>query len=124
MKTEIPILGFEPKEDETVRKRNKRKRDDLERDYEAKKYGPVVDNEENTSVVVGAKRKNADDAADVLVSKDSEGFDDESKLLRTVFVGNLPLKVKKKTLIKEFSKFGDVESVRIRSVPIAEVGVL
>lgn len=120
VKTENPNLGFEPKEEETVRKRNKRKRDDLEREYEAKKYGPVVDNAENTSVVVGAKRKNADDAADVLVSKDSEGFDDESKLLRTVFVGNLPLKVKKKTLIKEFSKFGDVESVRIRSVPIAE----
>jgi nucleolar protein 12 len=124
VKTENPNLGFEPKEEETLRGRKKRKRDDLEREYEAKKYGPVVDNEENASVVVGAKRKNTDDAADVLVSKESEGFDDESKLLRTVFVGNLPLKVKKKTLIKEFSKFGDVESVRIRSVPIAEVGVL
>ncbi|KAF9689651.1 hypothetical protein SADUNF_Sadunf01G0114400 [Salix dunnii] len=120
VKTENTNLGFEPKEEETITKRKKRKRDDLEREYEAKKYGPVVDNEENASVVVGAKRKNADAAADVLVSKESEGFDDESKLLRTVFVGNLPLKVKKKALIKEFSKFGDVESVRIRSVPIAE----
>ncbi|KAB5573867.1 hypothetical protein DKX38_001061 [Salix brachista] len=120
VKTENTNLGFEPIVEETLMKRKKRKRDDLEREYEAKRYGPVVDNEENASVVVGAKRKNADAAADVLVSKESEGFDDESKLLRTVFVGNLPLKVKKKALIKEFSKFGDVESVRIRSVPIAE----
>ncbi|KAJ0113562.1 hypothetical protein Patl1_03528 [Pistacia atlantica] len=57
----------------------------------------------------------------VATSKD-EGFDDENKLLRTVFVGNLPLKVKKKLLLKEFSKFGEVESIRIRSVPILDVG--
>ncbi|BBH02842.1 RNA-binding family protein with RRM/RBD/RNP motifs [Prunus dulcis] len=63
-------------------------------------------------------RKMVDNPADMLVS--NEGFDDESKLLRTVFVGNLPLKVKKKVLIKEFSKFGEVESVRIRSVPILD----
>ncbi|KAK1380586.1 hypothetical protein POM88_027330 [Heracleum sosnowskyi] len=46
-----------------------------------------------------------------------EGFDDEDKLLRTVFVGNLPLKVKKKALLKEFSQF----ALRIRSVPIMDV---
>ncbi|KAJ7003645.1 hypothetical protein NC653_008755 [Populus alba x Populus x berolinensis] len=124
VKTQIPNLGLEPKDEKTLnesgRKRKKRKRDDLESEYEAKKYGPVVNNEENVGVVVGAKRKRADDAADVLFSKESEGFDDESKLLRTVFVGNLPLKVKKKALIKEFSKFGEVESVRIRSMPITE----
>jgi len=128
VKTQNPNLGLEPKEEKTLnesgRKRKKRKRDDLESEYEAKKYGPVVNNEENVGVVVGAKRKKADDAADVLVSKESEGFDDERKLLRTVFVGNLPLKVKKKALIKEFRKFGEVESLRIRSMPITEVGVL
>ncbi|CAH2070745.1 unnamed protein product [Thlaspi arvense] len=56
--------------------------------------------------------------ADTMVSK--EGFDDESKLLRTVFVGNLPLKIKKKLILKEFSKFGEVESVSIRSFPIVD----
>ncbi|XP_061980991.1 uncharacterized protein LOC133701178 [Populus nigra] len=124
VKTQNPNLGLEPKEERTLnesgRKRKKRKRDDLESEYEAKKYGPVVNNEENVGVVVGAKRKKADDAADVLVSKESEGFDDERKLLRTVFIGNLPLKVKKKALIEEFSKFGEVESLRIRSMPITE----
>ncbi|KAJ0476183.1 putative RNA recognition motif domain, nucleotide-binding alpha-beta plait domain superfamily [Helianthus annuus] len=47
-------------------------------------------------------------------------IDDEEKLLRTVFVGNLPLKVKKKALLKEFDRFGEIESVRIRSVPILD----
>ncbi|CAH8311839.1 unnamed protein product [Eruca vesicaria subsp. sativa] len=98
-------------------KRKKRKRDELENDYEAKKYGAVE--EETKKKKVGEKRKKADDeAAETMVSK--EGFDDESKLLRTVFVGNLPLKVKKKVVLKEFSKFGEVESVRIRSVPIVD----
>ncbi|KAJ0940601.1 putative RNA recognition motif domain, nucleotide-binding alpha-beta plait domain superfamily [Helianthus annuus] len=49
-----------------------------------------------------------------------EGFDDEEKLSRTVFVGNLPLKVKKKALLKEFSQFGEIESVRIRSIPLLD----
>ena len=107
-------------------KKKKRKRDELEKEYEARKHGVGVDNEENDDKQrlggkVGEKRKSVDNPADMLVSK--EGFDDESKLLRTVFVGNLPLTVKKKALIKEFSKFGEVESVRIRSVPITDVSV-
>lgn len=105
-------------------KRKKRKRDELERVYESKKYGEAEEGEANGPVgekVVGKKRKKADDPADALASKD--GYDDESKLLRTVFVGNLPLKIKKKALVKEFSKFGEVESVRIRSVPILDTKI-
>ncbi|KAL0737279.1 hypothetical protein Bca4012_013489 [Brassica carinata] len=100
-------------------KRKKRKRDEIESEYETKKYGNAEEVKE-TKKKVGEKRKKADDdeVAETMVSK--EGFDDESKLLRTVFVGNLPLKVKKKLILKEFSKFGEVDSVRIRSVPIVD----
>ncbi|KAG5067777.1 hypothetical protein JHK85_000154 [Glycine max] len=101
---------------EAIGKR-KRKRDEVEKEWEEKKYGAVEEGIENKTV--GIKRKTLDDPADMMVSK--EGFDNEDKLLRTVFVGNLPLKVKKKTLLKEFKKFGEVESVRIRSVPIQDV---
>ncbi|XP_030500964.2 uncharacterized protein LOC115716336 [Cannabis sativa] len=104
------------------KKKKKRKRDELEKEYEVRKFGAGVDNEVDEAKrpggKVGEKRKNVDNPADMLVSK--EGFDDESKLLRTVFVGNLPLSVKKKALIKEFTKFGEVDSVRIRSVPITD----
>ncbi|GKV52908.1 hypothetical protein SLEP1_g59461 [Rubroshorea leprosula] len=93
-------------------------------DFDAKnvkKYGtaPAEDEGGLGGKVAGKKRKKADDdGVDMLVPK--EGFDDENKLLRTVFVGNLHLKVKKKMLMKEFSKFGEVESVRIRSVPLSD----
>ncbi|KAK8520734.1 hypothetical protein V6N12_004662 [Hibiscus sabdariffa] len=98
-------------------KKKKRKRDEVEKEYEERKYGTVLSDAEE--VVAGQKRKKPEDVGVVdLVPK--EGFDDESKLLRTVFVGNLPIKVKKKVLIKEFSKFGDIESVRIRSVPLSD----
>ncbi|KZV47062.1 RNA recognition motif-containing family protein [Dorcoceras hygrometricum] len=102
-----------------TRKKKKRKRDEVEVDYETKRYG-VADGNENVgaSGVVAGKRKKMDNPEDTMVSK--EAFDDESKLLRTVFVGNLPLKIKKKELVKEFVKFGEVESVRIRSVPIVD----
>ncbi|XP_024934958.1 uncharacterized protein LOC107430535 [Ziziphus jujuba] len=105
-----------------VKEKKKRKRDELEVEYEARKNDNLEDREDGEKgfggEVVGNKRKAVDNPADMLVSK--EGFDDESKLLRTVFVGNLPLKIKKKALMKEFSKFGEVESVRIRSVPILD----
>lgn len=101
------------------RKKKKRKRDEVEADYEAKRYGVAKGNENvGGSDVVGGKRKKMDNPEDTMVSK--EGFDDESKLLRTIFAGNLPLKIKKKELVKEFGKFGEVESVRIRSVPIVD----
>ncbi|BAT99622.1 uncharacterized protein HKW66_Vig0153430 [Vigna angularis] len=104
---------------EAVGKR-KRKRDEVEREWEEKRYGLMeeVQKEGIENKTVGNKRKSLDDPADTMVAK--EGFDDENKLLRTVFVGNLPLKVKKKILLKEFKKFGEVESVRIRSVPIQD----
>jgi nucleolar protein 12 len=102
--------------------KKKRKRDELEREYEAKKYGVAAEEEEREKKkLVGEKRKTVDNVEDLVVSP--EGYDDESKLLRTVFVGNLPLKVKKKALVKEFKQFGEVESVRIRSVPILDVSV-
>lgn len=113
-KTQIPNEGEE-------RRKKKRKRDEVEREYEEKRYGAEKAEEEVEGKVVGEKRKKVDDVADMMVPK--EGFDDESKLLRTVFVGNLPIKVKKKVLLKEFSKFGEIESVRIRSVPLMDVSL-
>ncbi|GKV10674.1 hypothetical protein SLEP1_g22004 [Rubroshorea leprosula] len=106
----------------SVKGREKRKRDELEREYEMRKYGkaPAEDEGGFGGKVAGQKRKKADDDDEVDALLPKEGFDDENKLLRTVFVGNLPLNVKKKMLMKEFSKFGEVESVRIRSVPLAD----
>ncbi|KAJ8633863.1 hypothetical protein MRB53_027199 [Persea americana] len=110
-------------ESETRKNKKKRKRNEIEEEYEARKLGGAVEKriegKETKSVpVVGEKRKTADDSAEMVVSK--EGFDDESKLQRTVFVGNLPLKMKRKALLKEFKQFGEIESVRIRSVPILD----
>lgn len=105
-----------------VKDKKKRKRGDIEAEYEAKRYGEVVlkDDKELGGGIVGEKRKAMNSAVDMVDTE--EGFDDEDKLLRTVFVGNLPLKVKKKALLKEFSQFGEIDSVRIRSVPILDVG--
>jgi RNA recognition motif-containing protein len=47
--------------------------------------------------------------------------EEEEKLLRTVFVGNLLSTVKKKQIIREFSQFGKVASARLRSVALVDV---
>ncbi|XP_076956428.1 uncharacterized protein LOC143631601 [Bidens hawaiensis] len=97
--------------------KGKRKRGEIEAEYEERKLGGLeldMVKDEVVKVKIGRKRKEV--AKEELVAK--EGFDDEEKLLRTVFVGNLPLKVKKKVLLREFQQFGEVDSVRIRSVPL------
>uniref|UniRef100_A0A8I6XPU6 RRM domain-containing protein n=1 Tax=Hordeum vulgare subsp. vulgare TaxID=112509 RepID=A0A8I6XPU6_HORVV len=76
-------------------------------------------------LVVGAKRKAPHDVEAVASGgEEDEVFDDEGELLRTVFVENVPLRTKKKALTKEFTTFGVVDSVRIRSVPIGDVSVV
>uniref|UniRef100_A0A7N0TYZ1 RRM domain-containing protein n=1 Tax=Kalanchoe fedtschenkoi TaxID=63787 RepID=A0A7N0TYZ1_KALFE len=108
-------MGEEDDERKVEKKKKKRKRDELEKEYEKRVYGAV----EEEKPVVGKKRKKVDDPATLMVAKE-EGFDDETKLMRTVFVGNLPLKMKKKSLLKEFGQFGEIDSIRIRSVPIVD----
>ncbi|KAL1556348.1 RNA-binding protein 34 [Salvia divinorum] len=117
---EIVEKDYEGNGDKNEKKKKKRKRDEVEAEYEAKRYGvnDEIDESKGLNNVVGEKRKKMENPEDMMVSK--EGFDDEGKLLRTIFVGNLPLKLKKKEIAKEFSKFGEVESVRIRSVPIVD----
>ncbi|KAJ7564657.1 hypothetical protein O6H91_02G028100 [Diphasiastrum complanatum] len=68
------------------------------------KQGPIKGREENGT----------DDAEFLKVP------DFDEKLQRTIFVGNLPLHLKKKALIKEFSQYGAVESARLRSVPLVD----
>ncbi|XP_024401272.1 uncharacterized protein [Physcomitrium patens] len=46
--------------------------------------------------------------------------EEEEKLLRTIFVGNLPTTVKKKQIIREFSQFGKVASARLRSIALVD----
>ncbi|GBG75154.1 hypothetical protein CBR_g19667 [Chara braunii] len=54
-------------------------------------------------------------------AKQKKQYDDpEDKLARTVFVGNLPKAVDSKELAKEFSVYGAVESLRFRSIALAE----
>jgi nucleolar protein 12 len=100
--------------------RRKRKRDEAASRCEGLARDAVAEQ----PPAVGAKRKAPDDAATAAAAdagEEDDAFDDESKLLRTVFVGNLPLRTKRKALTKEFAAFGQVESVRIRSVPIIDV---
>ncbi|XP_062213925.1 uncharacterized protein LOC133914968 [Phragmites australis] len=99
--------------------RRKRKRDEVEAVHERRRHRAAGEQ----PPAVGEKRKAPDDAAAAAAGageEEDDAFDDESKLLRTLFVGNLPLRTKRKALTKEFAAFGEVESVRIRSVPLAD----
>ncbi|KAL6909583.1 hypothetical protein ACP4OV_001864 [Aristida adscensionis] len=100
--------------------RRKRKREEVEAAAGRGRRGLEAATEHLPAV--GAKRKAPDDVAAAAPVAGEDG-DDEGKLLRTVFVGNLPLRTKRKALTKEFAAFGEVESVRIRSVPVADTKI-
>lgn len=57
-------------------------------------------------------------------SKRLPKFDDERKLMRTFFVGNLSLKIHRKNLSNELGKFGGIDSVRILFVLVIDVSSL
>ncbi|KAF7138314.1 hypothetical protein RHSIM_Rhsim07G0129900 [Rhododendron simsii] len=114
--------------DSGMTEKKKRKRDEIEAEYKERRCGAMGMNEGGgggglRGKVVGEKRKHVDDPVDMMMVSKDDGFDDEAILLRTAFVGNLPLKVKKKALVKEFSQFGEIESIRIRSVPLLDTKI-
>ncbi|KAI7744833.1 hypothetical protein M8C21_018225, partial [Ambrosia artemisiifolia] len=87
------LKRLEIDEEGNKERKKKRKRAEVEAEYEERKYGGVeleLMKDEGVKGKIGGKRKEVD--KEELVVK--EGFDDEEKLLRTVFVGNLPLKDK------------------------------
>ena len=55
--------------------------------------------------------------------EDVENCPDYEKSRRTIFVGNIPISCGLKAVTKYFSKFGEIESSRMRSVPILGTAV-
>lgn len=79
-----------------------------------------IQNQKNTEITSNHKRKleNTDlENEDTGLSKSKQIKLAEN---RTIFVGNIPLRMSKIKLKDFFSKYGQVEAVRIRGVPVAD----
>ena len=85
---------------------------------------------QNKGAVIGAKRNQTEGTAVVEPSRKRQRenrkkekvkpeTEDLERLDRTVFVGNVPLSATRKELKSYFATYGKVESVRLRSVPVA-----
>lgn len=118
----------------------RKKEDSLEARYEKKLRGlddsltareesqPTSATKEEEKIEGGTnsqtkKRKRVEGDENFTEAAAPRTFDADEKLKRTIFVGNLPLTVKKKAIIKEFSTYGPVESVRLRSVPLLDTKI-
>ena len=74
---------------------------------------------EDDGGISGAAGEGGDGAAAGDAPGEPAGGDaDAEKLMRTVFVGNVPVECKAKALKRHFSQHGTVVSVRLRSVPL------
>ncbi|KAG6542341.1 hypothetical protein Mapa_016267 [Marchantia paleacea] len=126
----------EEKSYETSAGMKRKKEVELEKNYEKKlrgatdleDVGGVADMDLADSNSKG-KRKVVDDEDDEFLGgkgkkrklTKQQKVDNDAKLRRTIFVGNIPVNVKAKHLSAEFSQYGAVESARLRSVPIVDV---
>ena len=73
-----------------------------------------ADDEESQAKIAKNVKLKTDKLAQVKHEDTKERVIDEQKEKRTIFVGNLPAKVKKPSLKKLFSKFGKIETIRLR----------
>ncbi|XP_026316632.1 nucleolar protein 12 [Hyposmocoma kahamanoa] len=72
--------------------------------------GPASSDDEQENEEVKKPEKNAE-----------KDFDDAEVIKRTLFVGNVPFSKKcKKEIKKMFSKYGHIENVRIRGIPVKD----
>ncbi|CAM6110147.1 unnamed protein product [Calypogeia fissa] len=128
-----------------TRSGSKRKKDsNVEELYEKKRRG-TVDGKQNAKGQKGNEEEGGVEATELAarlrgkrkLSSEDEGEDavngtkkkkttkeerrdNEERLSRTIFVGNLPVSLKPKQLLREFCQFGAVESARLRSVPLVD----
>lgn len=120
------------------KKPKNKKQKQLDVSYENKELNAIKNNEQENlgeqNVKIRRQLKRKRDSADLVdkdgdvqkkkVHTDSSGGNRlERAANRTLFVGNVPLKLSKLYLQKFFSKYGDVETVRIRGIPVADVRV-
>lgn len=110
IKPEEFIVPKRPKLDDEseVKGKNKRKK-------ERKPKRPKVD--ESLDAEVGVDNKEG------VAAESGDSTNDPSALPRTVFIGNIPLTETVKSIRHICQEFGDVESLRLRSVPIAGTAV-
>jgi RNA recognition motif-containing protein len=115
-----------------IKKKSKKPLDDKEGDdvknIKKRIRKPLGDEEEDDVKPIKKKiKKPIDDEEDgfkkpIKKKKTKRELEEEEiKLVRTIFVGNLPTTVKKKHLIREFSQFGQVDTARLRSVALVDV---
>jgi hypothetical protein len=106
---------YEKKMRETVEGKEKTRAQEGSADLEVRGKRKLSDGGEDAETVSGALQKKK------RKTREEERLDVEEQLKRTIFVGNLPMSIKPKHLLREFSQFGPVESARLRSVPLVDV---
>ncbi|KAF0374965.1 RNA-binding domain-containing protein [Gigaspora margarita] len=103
--------------------KNKKKPDDDELDDMRTKKRVKTDTKDENGKITTMDTQDTYDSTDIkkLTIKEKE---DPERLQKTIFIGNLPTCVIKKTNNKKlktyFSKFGQIESIRFRSIPFSE----
>eukprot|EP01035_Chromulina_nebulosa_P027804 gene27804-36613_t len=112
----------EPRHDTDSTKRKKRKKERIRLPKSVVEGGSTtVSTEQVSDSVVGSDDPNIinNDSGSAVSAAQNPTSNKDNNSPRTVFAGNLSVKETTKTITKLFSEFGEVESVRLRSVPIS-----
>ena len=94
--------------------KNENNDDKVMKEMEVNDSDEEADDDESEDKKAKDAKLKTDKMAQVKHEDTKERIIDEEKEKRTVFVGNLPVKLKKPSLKKLFSKFGKIETIRFR----------
>lgn len=105
-----------------ILKHKKRSRSDIQADGEIvnKKKKSKMFTENSSQSVTKPTEQSNEKNAEKRIKKKIKTASEEQVCDRTIFVGNVPLSVPKAKLKKLFMKYGHVDSLRLRGVPVAD----
>ncbi|XP_044731179.1 RNA-binding protein 34 [Chrysoperla carnea] len=132
--TNVEVESHEENETQVKRKKKKNKTDGIE---ETREETSVDEDKTDSNPIKSKKRKKIEaetesvenEIQDQNQTETNEGkskIDPEKQAAinnRTIFVGNWPLKKEKKHLKRFFKKYGTIETVRFRSVPVGDIRI-
>lgn len=116
---QVEALKQKKKEEKKAKRKIKPKKSESEAATETDKAKVKVKGKDSDD----GDSDSEDDKNDDNLMGDGDDKARSADAARTLFVGNVPIHHTTKSLTKLFCKFGDIESIRIRSIPVAGLAV-
>lgn len=117
-KVQLPTRNTDNQE-KLQKPRNKPKKKNTISEGRKRKFSASLETPEDSSLELGKNELNAANRIKNKFNQEMKTSTDYNE--NTLFVGNIPLQVPKEEIKKHFRKYGLIQSIRIRGIPVADI---